>query len=97
MDELKQTTRLERGAEIALYGKIIKVKNQDVWWVWSRTKPDVHYEVTEDGICTCPDHKYRGVTCEHFWAVVAKDGVNRVNNDRRLALKRYEDHSEVTS
>jgi predicted nucleic acid-binding Zn finger protein len=79
--ELKKETRLERGARIALYGKIIKVRGQDAWFVFSETQAGKHYTVTEDGTCDCSDFVNRGVTCKHFWAVVAKDGVQRVRKE----------------
>ena len=67
--ELEQMTRFGHGAQIALYGKIVKVHDKDQWWVFSESKPWVYYVVNGDGSCTCPDFQYRGGECKHAIAV----------------------------
>ena len=63
--ETQDVTRFGQGAKIALYGRIVKVKDKQQWWVYSMTKPEQFYIVSEDGSCTCPDYKFRGVQCKH--------------------------------
>ena len=66
----KQTdSRFAAGAEIALYARIIKVKDKDEWWVFSLTDPEIHYIVTADGTCTCKDFFHRRLKCKHIWGV----------------------------
>jgi predicted nucleic acid-binding Zn finger protein len=67
--ELEQMTRFGHGAKIALYGRIVKVKDKQQWWVYSETKPEQFYVVNEDGSCTCPDFQFRGGECKHAIAV----------------------------
>ena len=41
------------------------------------TKPEQFYIVSEDGSCTCPDYKFRGVQCKHATAVDIRFSVMR--------------------
>ena len=63
--EIENATRFGQAAQIALYAKMIKVKDEDAWWVYSLTNPLKHYVVTADGSCTCPDYHWRGGECKH--------------------------------
>ena len=67
--EMGTMTRFGQGAKIALYGRIVKVKDKQEWWVSSMTKPSTHYIVKDDGSCTCPDYQFRGLECKHAIAV----------------------------
>jgi predicted nucleic acid-binding Zn finger protein len=76
--EKPKPTRVEDGAWIALNGRIIKVHDQNAWWVSSQSKPNEHYIVKADGTCNCPDFVYRGITCKHIWSVTIKHSVVQV-------------------
>ena len=73
--EIETATRFGHGAKIALYGRIVKKRDENVWWVFSETKPGVFYIVKGDGSCTCPDFQYRGIQCKHSLAVELKNSV----------------------
>jgi predicted nucleic acid-binding Zn finger protein len=73
--EIETMTRFGHGAKIALYGRIVKVKDENVWWVFSETNPERHYVVKSDGSCTCPSFKYRGGECKHAIAVELRESV----------------------
>ena len=73
--EIETATRFGHGAKIALYGRIVKVKDENVWWVFSETKPGQYYIVKEDGSCTCPDFNFRGGECKHAIAVELRESV----------------------
>ena len=75
--EIQIAKRFAEGAKIALYGRIVKVKDKQEWWVSSMTKSSTHYIVKEDGSCTCPDYMFRGVQCKHVIAVDIRFSVMR--------------------
>jgi predicted nucleic acid-binding Zn finger protein len=75
--EIQTATRFAQGAKIALYGRIVKVEGKQEWWVFSESKPEVHYVVKEDGSCSCPDFQFRGATCKHAYAVDIRFSVMR--------------------
>ena len=75
--EIQIAKRFAEGAKIALYGRIVKVKDKQQWWVYSMTKPEQFYIVSEDGSCTCPDYKFRGVQCKHAIACDVRYSVMR--------------------
>jgi hypothetical protein len=70
--ETNKPTRLEQGANIALYGRIVKFRDEEAWLVQSEYNKDMYYKVKQDGTCECGDSKFRGITCKHAWAVKAK-------------------------
>ena len=76
MEKQKETSRLEQGANIALYGRIVKYRDEDAWLVQSEHNKQLYYKV-KDGGCECADSKYRGITCKHVWAVKAKTLIPR--------------------
>jgi transposase-like protein len=66
------TTRQERGKEIAKLEGQIKRIDANTYEVLSQSGNGV-YEVLNTSIgwmCQCPDHIYRGVTCNHIHAVL---------------------------
>ena len=75
--ETQTATRFGQGAKIALYGKIVKVKDKAQWWVFSETKEGKFYVVSEDGSCSCPDYQFRGIQCKHAIAVDIRYSVVR--------------------
>jgi predicted nucleic acid-binding Zn finger protein len=75
--EIEMCSRFGQGAKIALYGRIIKVKDKQEWRVFSMTKPGKQYVVKEDGSCNCPDFQFRGITCKHAYGVELKYSVLR--------------------
>ena len=70
----KKTTRsrFNRGIVMAVSRRIIKVHNEDAWFVESETKDDKFYKVTEVGECECPDFQIRGFTCKHTWVLIKR-------------------------
>ena len=76
MEKQKETSRLEQGANIALYGRIVKYKDEDAWLVQSEHSKQIYYKVKGDA-CECADSKFRGITCKHVWAVKAKAMIPR--------------------
>jgi uncharacterized Zn finger protein len=74
--EIQIASRFAQGAKIALYGRIEKVAEGE-WEVYSMTDPAKHYTVKDDGSCTCPDYRFRGVECKHAVAVDVRFSVMR--------------------
>jgi hypothetical protein len=68
----RKQTRYSKGVVIAASRRIIKVHGEKAWLVESEITDDKFYKVTEDGNCECPDHRIRGQTCKHFWALVRR-------------------------
>lgn len=64
-------SRMVRGYAIIAKGDKISEIGDNVFSVPSQSKNDNYLVVKTEGkwICTCPDHKYRGVVCKHIHAV----------------------------
>lgn len=75
--EMQEMTRFAEGVKIALWGRIIKVKDKQEWWVYSMRIAGKHYVVKEDGSCDCPSFQYHGPMCKHAWGVEVKYSVLR--------------------
>lgn len=76
--EMQEATRFAQGAKIALYGRIVKVKDKQEWRVFSMTHPNQEpYTVKEDGSCNCPDYQFRGAMCKHAYGVDIRYSVMR--------------------
>ena len=78
----KKTTRLEQGASIALYGRIVKYKDENAWLVQSEHNKAIYYKVKDDK-CECADSKHRDIRCKHIWAVKAKSLIPMAEADLR--------------
>jgi len=75
-----QTTREERGRQIASNdGQITRIDDH-TYKVSSQSKEKSFYDVKDTEIgwsCSCPDHKHRGVKCKHIWAVQLSIGIRQ--------------------
>jgi hypothetical protein len=76
MEKQKETSRLEQGANIALYGRIVKYKDENEWLVQSEYNKQIYFKVKQDGSCECEDSVI-GYRCKHYWAVKAKSLIPR--------------------
>jgi hypothetical protein len=65
--------RLNQGAAIAVFGRVVKYKDEEAWLVQDEYNSKVYYKVKQDGSCECADSKKDiRITCKHFWTVKAK-------------------------
>ena len=71
----KKTTRsrFSHGMVLAVSRRIVKVHNEEAWWVESETTDNKFYKVTEDGECECPDFQRGGFTCKHTCALIRRE------------------------
>ena len=60
---------MEKGTQIALYGKIVNHRDGNAWYVRSETNKNEYY-IVKDGKCTCKDFLVRGGPCKHMYAVM---------------------------
>ena len=71
------TNRIESGLILAISTpSSLKLKDKEIYYVQSEKRIGFTYTVDyEAGICDCPDSKYRGETCKHFYEIVMERAI----------------------
>ncbi|CAN5146420.1 hypothetical protein BH18THE2_BH18THE2_41390 [soil metagenome] len=67
-EKAKKQSRYSKGCIIAATRRIVKVKDEDAWFVESEKTDNKFYKVTVDGQCECYDGQYN--VCKHVYSVI---------------------------